>query len=439
MEFPNLFPFTKEKNKKVKKGAIPIDLTGILLKGRYCIVENIGTGGEGNMYLARDIELGIFRAVKELPIRNKREAGLFRLLNHPSLPQMIDYTERDEYCYIIMEYIQGKTLEQYLEEGYVFSIEEILHIGKVILQVLEYLHSRKPAIYYGDLKPSNLMMTEQKRLYLVDFGSAVFSYHASYKETKGTRGYAAPEQFQGTISAASDFYALGKTLERLCGRKKIPYLFQCPALGKFIVKCCRSEQTKRWQSTCEARDVLKEIHPLKLNLKSILIPTAAALVALVLTLTFGVGRKKLPELSRALAPVTAEYFSMEYRSGSTVLRKQINEHIEYRLQNLQKNYQTSEAQRKILELLAWNGELADRADRAEIYYRQLLTYEPEYTKGYLEYGMFLCRQARYQESRAVYRQWKSRAGEITDQPEESTERWNAWKKEAGIILGRKQK
>ena len=129
---------------------------------------------------------------------------------------------------------------------------------------------------------------------------------------------------------------------------------------------------------------------------------------------------------------------MEYRSGSTVLRKQINEHIEYRLQNLQKNYQTSEAQRKILELLAWNGELADRADRAEIYYRQLLTYEPEYTKGYLEYGMFLCRQARYQESRAVYRQWKSRAGEITDQPEESTERWNAWKKEAGIILGRKQ-
>ena len=72
-----------------------------------------------------------------------------------------------------------------------FSIEEILCIGDVTLQVLEYFHSRKPAVFYGDLKPANIMMTDQKRLYLVDFGSAVFSYSASYKETKGTRGYAA--------------------------------------------------------------------------------------------------------------------------------------------------------------------------------------------------------------------------------------------------------
>lgn len=392
------------------------------------------------MYLARDIELGIFRAVKELPIRNRREAGLLRLLNHSALPQMIDYTERGEYCYIIMEYIQGKSLEQYLEEGYIFSIQEILHIGEMILQILEYLHSRKPAVYYGDMKPSNLMMTEQKRLYLVDFGSAVFSYSASYKETKGTRGYAAPEQFRGTISAASDFYALGKTLERLCGRKKIQYLFQCPALGKFIVKCCRTESEKRWQNAGEAMEELRRIHSWKLQLKSLLIPIAAALLALVLALTLGMEREKLPELSRTLAPVTAEYFCMEYRSGPVVWRKRINDHIEQRLQNLQKSYQTSDAQRKVLELLAWNGELADRADRAEIYYRQLLTYEPEYTKGYLEYGMFLCRQARYQESRAVYRQWESRAGEMVEQPKgDIAERWNAWKKEAGIILGRKQK
>ena len=92
-----------------------------------------------------------------------------------------------------------------MQEGYVFSIEEILCIGDVTLQVLEYFHSRKPAVFYGDLKPANIMMTDQKRLYLVDFGSAVFSYSAPYKETKGTRGYAAPEQLQGKISAASDF------------------------------------------------------------------------------------------------------------------------------------------------------------------------------------------------------------------------------------------
>lgn len=86
------------------KGAINIDLTGIILKGRYCIVEQVGRGGEGSMYLARDLELGIFRAVKELPASSRREAGLLRLLEHPYLPKMIDYTERGNFCYIIMEY-----------------------------------------------------------------------------------------------------------------------------------------------------------------------------------------------------------------------------------------------------------------------------------------------------------------------------------------------
>ena len=392
------------------------------------------------MYLARDLELGIFRAVKELPIQNRREAGLLRLLNHPSLPQIIDYTEQGSSCYIIMEYIRGKSLEEYLKEGYIFSIEEILYIGDVILQVLEYLHSRKPAVYYGDLKPANLMMTDQKRLYLVDFGSAVFSYSASHKETKGTRGYAAPEQLRGEISAASDFYAFGRTLERLCGKKKLLYLFRCPAIGRFLLKCCRTEPEKRWKTASEAREELSKIHPLTLRLRSVLLPLAVGLAVLVLALSFGIGSEKLPELSRMLPPVMAEYFSMEYQSGTESLRKQINDRVEQKLQKLQKSYQTSKEQRKILELLAWNGELGDRADRAEIYYRQLLTYEPEYTRGYLEYGMFLCRQERYQESRAVYRQWKNRAVESSKQQMVSdfADEWKIWQKEAGIILGRKK-
>ncbi len=125
-----------------------------------------------------------FCAEKKLPASSRREAGLLRLLEHPYLPKMIDYTERGNFCYIIMEYIHGRSLEEYMQEGYVFSIEEILCIGDVTLQVLEYFHSRKPAVFYGDLKPANIMMTDQKRLYLVDFGSAVFSYSASYKKQR---------------------------------------------------------------------------------------------------------------------------------------------------------------------------------------------------------------------------------------------------------------
>ena len=162
-------------------------MTGIILKGRYCIVDQIGSGGEGRMYLARDLELGIFRAVKELPISNRREAGLLRLLEHPALPKMIDYAEREGFCYIIMEYIQGKSLAQLLKEGTVFSLEEVLQIGDTVLNVLDYLHSGKPAVFYGDLKPDNLMITPVGTLYLVDFGSAVFEYqrHSSGQNVRG--------------------------------------------------------------------------------------------------------------------------------------------------------------------------------------------------------------------------------------------------------------
>lgn len=391
------------------------------------------------MYLARDLELGVFRAVKELPISNRKEAGLLRLLEHPLLPKMIDYAERDEFCYIIMEYIRGKSLEQYLKEDYIFSIKEILDIADAILQVLEYLHSRKPAVFYGDLKPSNLMMTSQKRLYLVDFGSATFSYSAFHGEMKGTRGYAAPEQLKGSVGAPSDFYALGKTLERLCGRQKIKYLMKCPLLGKFLLKCCRVEPGKRWKNATQARNELLKIHPIQIKLKSILVSAAVVLLTLTMILHLETGRRNLPELSKSLTLVTAEYFGIQYRSGLKTLQEQTNNHIEKKLQNLLRVYQTPDEQIRILELLAGNGELADRADRAELYYRQLLTYEPEYVKGYLEYGTFLCRQRRYQESRAVYRQWKSKQTEAAMQiSEEISDAWQEWEKEAGIILGKEK-
>ena len=112
---------------------------------------------------------------------------------------MIDYTEQNDHCYLVMEYIRGKSLGQYLNEGRIFSGEEILSIAGTVLQILKYLHSRKPAVYYGDLKPDNLMLTESGRLYLVDFGSAVLGYERQSFYCLGTEGYAAPEQYQGGL------------------------------------------------------------------------------------------------------------------------------------------------------------------------------------------------------------------------------------------------
>lgn len=382
-------------------GGVFISLTGIILKGRYCIVNQLGKGGEGTLYLARDLELGIYRAVKELPVSQKREAKLLRLLDHPFLPGMIDYAEREEKCYLIMEYIPGKSLGELLEEGRNFAPEEIARIGIRVLQIFSYLHSRKPAVYYGDLKPENLMLTEEGELYLVDFGSAVFGYARQQYNCLGTRGYAAPEQYHGKISAASDIYALGKTLEALCGKKKIKCFFFSPRLGLFIRKCCHGRETKRWNTAEEAEAALSAVRPFSLRRRDILLP--AAVFFLLLFLVSGSGgedRENLPSFEAALSPVTAWYYSMPYRSGGSELRAEISSLIERALQRLAKRYKDNEAQ--ILLLLAGNSELQGSGAKAEMYYSEL----QKEGDAIPAYGLFLIRQERDEESRELYERWK---------------------------------
>ena len=130
-----------------------ICLIGTVLKERYCVIERIGHGGGGSLYLAKDMELGIFRAVKEIPLAKKKEAMLMQRLEHPAIPKIVDYMETEEYCYLIMEYIKGQSLEELLCSGKIFSIQETLIRGKEIARVLGYLHSRKPPVCYGDLEP----------------------------------------------------------------------------------------------------------------------------------------------------------------------------------------------------------------------------------------------------------------------------------------------
>ena len=98
--------------------------------------------------LARDRNLAACWAVKEIPVSHKKEAKLLRLLEHPYMPRMIDYIEKEDYCYLVMEFIQGKSLEEWIKEGRRFSEEELLSFGIMIAQVLGYLHSRKPPVYY---------------------------------------------------------------------------------------------------------------------------------------------------------------------------------------------------------------------------------------------------------------------------------------------------
>lgn len=385
-----------------------ICLIGTVLKERYCVIERIGHGGGGSLYLARDMELGMFRAVKEMPLAKKKEAILMQRLEHPAIPKIVDYMETEEYCYLIMEYIKGQSLEELLCSGENFSIQETLTRGREIARVLGYLHSRKPPVCYGDLKPDNLMISETGHLYLVDLGSAMSDHGKRKQICEGTKGYAAPEQYQGYLSPKSDIYALGKTLEKLCGKKK----WQCflyPEFFWFLFRCTRKQEKYRYS---DMSAVQKRIRKLENRYQTVTwrkcfleVFTVGFLIgALFLT----AGLLKQEAFSVVIAEVTDLYYEARQYPEASKNRKRYCTTAEKKLQNLNRNYRGKEQQRRIELMLAWNAELLLEPEKAALYYENLLLYDEEYRTAYGEYGMFLLRIGQKEASRKLWEDYKKK-------------------------------
>lgn len=205
-----------------------------LLKQRYRIARKSGRGGYGDVYMATDTEMADRRvAVKEMRQRGldaseiarateafKREAFLLAGLTHPNLPSIYDYFTENGRWYLVMSFIEGETLEEYLakQADGRLRAKEVLAIALQLCSVLDYLHTRNPPIIFRDLKPANVMYTEQKQLYLIDFGIARHFKQGQAKDTMalGSPGYAAPEQYgRRQSSPQTDIYSLGATLHQL--------------------------------------------------------------------------------------------------------------------------------------------------------------------------------------------------------------------------------
>ncbi len=187
----------------------------------------------GAVYQAKDMKRqGALCAIKEMSlsmvppeeqaqaIKNfKIEARMLSVLGHPCLPAVTQSFAENQRYFLVMEYIDGTTLEDLLERNHgPFSERRVLSWAEQLCDVLEYLHSYNPPIIFRDMKPGNVMLTRQGHIKLIDFGIARFfrPTHNTDTQLLGTPGYAPPEQYGTTqTDERSDIYALGMTLYHL--------------------------------------------------------------------------------------------------------------------------------------------------------------------------------------------------------------------------------
>jgi serine/threonine-protein kinase len=214
-------------------------MIGKRVSGRYKLLEVIGDGGMAIVYRAKDLILDRDVAVKVLRSefnkdedfirRFKREAESATSLDHPNIVSIYDVGEDEEIYFIVMEYVQGKTLKQYIKEHGKISVEESLHIMKQIVSGMAVAHDH--GIIHRDIKPHNILITDNGTAKLTDFGIALAITSATITHTNSILGsvhYFSPEQARGGIAnAKSDIYSFGAVLyEMVTGR--VPFVGESP-------------------------------------------------------------------------------------------------------------------------------------------------------------------------------------------------------------------
>ncbi len=195
--------------------------------GKYEILRSLGSGGFGSVYLAKDTWLDIKVAIK---VPHKQSVELYKLLkeprlqaalNHPNIVRMISAEKEKNIFFMVMEYVKGRTLEKVLDKEKILGWEKAADIVKQIAYGIDHAHKSK--IIHRDLRPSNIMISEDDTVKITDFGTSAWLNSVPYASTRiGSPPYMAPEQFMGKASYASDIYSIGCIFyEMIIGRPPI--------------------------------------------------------------------------------------------------------------------------------------------------------------------------------------------------------------------------
>ena len=261
---------------------------GDILENKYEIIEFIGKGGMSKVWLARDTNKKLSRlwAVKEISKASEvykktvderkalHEIEIMKNLDHPALPRIVDVIDSAASICVVMDYIQGMTLQDVIDTYGVQKEQVVVSWMLEVCDILTYLHGRKPPIIYRDIKPSNLMLNNDGHIKIIDFGIAREYKGGEDTMPLGSEGYASPEHFTARTDERSDIYTVGSTAYMLLTGKNqamSPYYIQplrdidpslSQGLEKIILKATKKDPDERYQSASEMANALESYEKL---------------------------------------------------------------------------------------------------------------------------------------------------------------------------------
>ena len=260
---------------------------GDVLDGKYEILALRGRGGMSRVWLALDTHVNKQWAVKEIDKNSRvykatidnektlREVEIKKRLDHPSLARIVDIIDSEDSLCIVEDYIDGDNLLELLKRG-VPDQDTVVSWMLDVCDAMAYFHSLDPPIIYRDLKPSNIMLTRDQRIKIVDFGIAK-NYAENSEDTQplGTIGYASPEHSTMHTDFRSDIYTIGTTMFHLLtgvDPSKPPYVMKpireidpnlSSGLEKIIIKATKQDPNERYQTISELANALESYRSLE--------------------------------------------------------------------------------------------------------------------------------------------------------------------------------
>ncbi len=242
---------------------------GDVIKNRYQIKKELGHGGQVIVYLCEDTETQGLVVLKECIFRGlsrddrareldlfAKEAVILKSITHANLPKVYEFFSEGESHLIVEEYIDGTSLDKMLKRQGTLTEEEVIETGFQMTSLLTHLHNNDPPVIIRDIKPSNIIITEDGHLYFIDFTIARYAVKDKEDTVRmGSPGYAPPEQYRGLSTPQTDIYSLGVTFHQLLtGHDPLNSPFMLPAVCSL-----KSSLTNDWDTIiCKACDLTPE-------------------------------------------------------------------------------------------------------------------------------------------------------------------------------------